>query len=44
MLCLRGAESDLVLPDATEEMMRRGPGLQGLARVVEIAGAAMRRR
>ena len=38
VLCLRGAESDLVLPDATEEMMRRGPGLQGLARIVEIPG------
>jgi pimeloyl-ACP methyl ester carboxylesterase len=38
VLCLRGAESDLVLRDATGEMMRRGPGLKGLARVVEIAG------
>src|SRR4029453_1278605 len=33
VLCLRGAESDLVLPDVTEEMMRRGPGLPGLARL-----------
>jgi pimeloyl-ACP methyl ester carboxylesterase len=38
VLCLRGAESDLVLPDATDEMMRRGPGLLGLTKVVEIAG------
>ena len=38
VLCLRGAESDLVLPDAVEEMMRRGPGLRGLTRVVEISG------
>ena len=38
VLCLRGAESDLVLPDATAEMLRRGPGLRGLASVVEIAG------
>ena len=36
VLCLRGAESDLVLRDATEEMLRRGPGLLGLASVVEI--------
>ena len=38
VLCLRGAESDLVLPDATAEMMTRGPALLGLTRVVEIAG------
>ena len=38
VLCLRGAESDLVLPDAVEEMMKRGPGLLGLTRVVEIPG------
>jgi pimeloyl-ACP methyl ester carboxylesterase len=38
VLCLRGAESDLVLPDATAEMLRRGPGARGLARVVEIPG------
>ena len=38
VLCLRGAESDLVLPDAVEEMMKRGPGLRGLTRVVEIPG------
>jgi pimeloyl-ACP methyl ester carboxylesterase len=38
VLCLRGAESDLVLPDATDEMLRRGPGLLGLTRVVEVPG------
>ncbi len=38
VLCLRGAESDLVLPDAVQEMLRRGPGRRGLTRVVEIAG------
>jgi pimeloyl-ACP methyl ester carboxylesterase len=27
-----------VLPDATEEMMRRGPGARGLARIVEVPG------
>ena len=38
MLCLRGAESDLVLPDATAEMLVRGPGRKGLVRVVEVPG------
>ena len=38
VLCLRGAESDLVLPDAVQEMMQRGPGLRGMTRVVEVAG------
>jgi pimeloyl-ACP methyl ester carboxylesterase len=38
VLVLRGAESDLVLRDATEEMLQRGPGTLGLTRVVEIAG------
>lgn len=38
VLCLRGVESDLVLRDATDEMMRRGPGARGLARIVEIPG------
>jgi pimeloyl-ACP methyl ester carboxylesterase len=38
VLCLRGAESDLVLPDAVQEMLRRGPGARGLTRVVEIPG------
>ena len=38
VLCLRGEQSDLVLPDAAEEMMRRGPGLRGLTQVVEVPG------
>ncbi|RYF17034.1 MAG: alpha/beta hydrolase [Comamonadaceae bacterium] len=38
VLLLRGAESDLVLPDAAAEMMVRGPGALGLARVVEVPG------
>jgi pimeloyl-ACP methyl ester carboxylesterase len=38
VLCLRGAESDLVLPDAIAEMQRRGPGSLGRLRVVEVAG------
>lgn len=38
VLCLRGAESDLVLRETTEEMKRRGPGARGLLRVVEVAG------
>lgn len=38
VLLLRGAESDLVLPDAADEMLARGPGLRGLTRVVEIPG------
>jgi pimeloyl-ACP methyl ester carboxylesterase len=38
VLCLRGAESDLVLRDATDEMMRRGPGTRGLARIIEVPG------
>ena len=38
VLCLRGENSDLVLRDTTAEMLRRGPGTQGLTHVVEIAG------
>ena len=38
VLCLRGAESDLVLRETTEEMMQRGPGALGLTKVVEIEG------
>jgi pimeloyl-ACP methyl ester carboxylesterase len=38
VLVLRGAESDLVLRDATEEMLKRGPGALGLTRVVEVPG------
>lgn len=38
VLCLRGVDSDLVLPDTTDEMMRRGPGLLGLTKIVEVPG------
>ncbi|AMO21801.1 alpha/beta hydrolase [Ramlibacter solisilvae] len=38
VLCLRGVESDLVLPETTAEMMRRGPGARGQARIVEVPG------
>ena len=38
VLVLRGAESDLVLRETTEQMMLRGPGSLGLTRVVEIPG------
>lgn len=38
VLCLRGAQSDLVLPDAVQEMHGRGPGARGLLQVVEIPG------
>jgi pimeloyl-ACP methyl ester carboxylesterase len=38
VLLLRGAESDLVLPDAAAEMMTRGPGPLGLVRIVEVPG------
>ena len=38
VLLLRGAESDLVLRDAAEEMLTRGPGAKGLCRVMEIEG------
>ena len=38
VLVLRGADSDLVLRDATDEMLTRGPGALGLTRVVEIPG------
>jgi pimeloyl-ACP methyl ester carboxylesterase len=38
VLCLRGAESDLVLPPTLAEMQSRGPGAQGLLQVVEVPG------
>jgi pimeloyl-ACP methyl ester carboxylesterase len=38
VLCLHGAESDLVLRETSEEMLRRGPGLKSLTRIVDIAG------
>ena len=38
VLCLRGVDSDLVLRETTAEMLTRGPGAQGLVRVVEVPG------
>lgn len=38
VLLLRGAESDLVLPDAAAEMLTRGPGPSGLVKIVEVPG------
>jgi pimeloyl-ACP methyl ester carboxylesterase len=38
VLCLRGSQSDLVLPETAEQMMQRGPGARGLVRVVEVPG------
>jgi pimeloyl-ACP methyl ester carboxylesterase len=38
VLLLRGAESDLVLPDTAAEMLTRGPGALGLVRVLEVPG------
>ncbi len=38
VLCLRGADSDLVLRETTDAMMHRGPGVAGLTQVVEITG------
>ena len=38
VLCLRGAESDLVLPETVAEMRQRGPGARGLLQVVEVPG------
>jgi pimeloyl-ACP methyl ester carboxylesterase len=38
VLCLRGEDSDLVLRETTAQMLQRGPGLKGLAQVVEVEG------
>ena len=38
VLVLRGAQSDLVLKETTDEMMLRGPGPLGLTRIVEVPG------
>ncbi|MFN4031128.1 MAG: alpha/beta fold hydrolase [Acidovorax temperans] len=38
VLCLRGVDSDLVLPATIAEMRRRGPGQRGLLQVVEVPG------
>ncbi|NMM81971.1 alpha/beta hydrolase [Acidovorax sp. SRB_14] len=36
VLCLRGAESDLVLPQTTAAMQLRGPGARGQLQVLEV--------
>ncbi len=38
VLCLRGAESDLVLPQTTAAMQLRGPGARGQLQVLEVQG------
>jgi pimeloyl-ACP methyl ester carboxylesterase len=38
VLCLRGAESDLVLPATLDEMRRRGPGAAGRLEIIEVPG------
>ena len=38
VLCLRGAESDLVLPETLVRMRGRGPGARGSLQIVEVAG------
>jgi pimeloyl-ACP methyl ester carboxylesterase len=38
VLLLRGAASDLVLPETAEEMRRRGPGARGLLQFIEVPG------
>ena len=38
VLCLRGADSDLVLRETTAQMMQRGPGLRDLTQLIEIEG------
>ncbi len=38
VLLLRGAESDLVLPETVAAMQRRGPGALGRLKVIEVSG------
>jgi pimeloyl-ACP methyl ester carboxylesterase len=38
LLCLRGAESDLVLPETLDEMRGRGPGAAGRLQIIEVPG------
>ena len=38
LLCLRGADSDLVLPSTIAAMRQRGPGAAGLLQVKEVSG------
>jgi pimeloyl-ACP methyl ester carboxylesterase len=36
VLCLRGADSDLVLRETTEAMQHRGPGARGQFQLIEV--------
>lgn len=38
VLLLRGEESDLVLPETVTEMRRRGPGVRGQLKTIEVPG------
>ena len=38
VLLLRGAESDLVLPETVKDMRHRGPGARGQLKVIEVHG------
>jgi pimeloyl-ACP methyl ester carboxylesterase len=38
LLCLRGVESDLVLPETLAEMRLRGPGARGRLEIIEVPG------
>lgn len=38
VLCLRGADSDLVLPETIAQMRGRGPGAAGRLQVIEVPG------
>jgi pimeloyl-ACP methyl ester carboxylesterase len=38
VLCLRGADSDLLLPETVQSMRNRGPGAAGRLTVVEVPG------
>ena len=38
LLCMRGVESDLVLPETLDEMRRRGPGAKGRLQIIEVPG------
>ena len=38
VLLLRGAQSDLVLPETVSAMRRRGPGMRGQLQVIEVHG------
>ena len=38
VLCLRGAESDLVRPEVIDKMRRRGPGAAGRLQTIEVPG------